>query len=124
MLTNVYSNSIIYKKLKIFFNSTEKSWGQQDKLKEAFRTLWAFANTRDLFSKDIPDNPVNKLRLIKPTLKQSPGTRYNNQRFTDDELKTIYTTLINLADKYPFQSEALLFMLVTGRRAEETLKIR
>ena len=112
------------RKLKIFFNSTEKSWGQQDKLKEAFRTLWAFANTRDLFSKDIPDNPVNKLRLIKPTLKQSPGTRYNNQRFTDDELKTIYTTLINLADKYPFQSEALLFMLVTGRRAEETLKIR
>ena len=62
-------------------------------------------NTRDLFSKDIPDNPVNKLRLIKPTLKQSPGTRYNNQRFTDDELKTIYTTLINLADKYPFQSD-------------------
>ena len=93
-------------KYKIFFNSTEKSWGQQDKLKEAFRTLWAFANTRDLFSKDIPDNPVNKLRLIKPTLKQSPGTRYNNQRFTDDELKTIYTTLI-LQARLPNHESAL-----------------
>ena len=119
-----FIDDLTTRKLKIFINSTEKSWGQQDKLKEAFRTLWAFANTRDLFSKDIPENPVNKLKLIKPTLKQSPGTRYNNQRFTDEELKTIYTTLISLADKYPFQSEALLFMLVTGRRAEETLKIR
>ena len=51
--------------------------------------------------------------------------RFINENCVDTkELKTIYTTLISLADKYPFQSEALLFMLVTGRRAEETLKIR
>ena len=45
-------------------------------------------------------------------------------RFTDDEIKTIWTKLIELKDRYPFQAEALLFMLCTGRRAEETLKIR
>ena len=111
-------------KIKSFSRQTDKSYGTEKNIKNVFRTLWAFAEQRDLFVKEIPDNPIKKIRLIKPTETKSPGSRYNDLRFTDDEIKTIWTKLIELKDRYPFQAEALLFMLCTGRRAEETLKIR
>ncbi len=111
-------------KIKSFIRQTDKSYGTEKNIKNVFRTLWAFAEQRDLFVKEIPDNPIKKIRLIKPTETKSPGSRYNDLRFTDDEIKTIWTKLIELKDRYPFQAEALLFMLCTGRRAEETMKIR
>ena len=111
-------------KIKSFIRQTDKSYGTEKNIKNVFRTLWAFAEQQDLFVKEIPENPVKKIRLIKPSETKSPGSRYNDLRFSDEEIQTIWTKLIELKDRYPFQAEALLFMLCTGRRAEETMKIR
>ena len=110
--------------IKRYIESKERGFGTKKNMLETFKTLWSFALDKDLLGDSPPANPTKDIVFKRPEVSKSPGTRYNDLRFTDQELKTIYTTLIKLTDKYPFQAEALLFMLCTGRRAEETLKIR
>ena len=110
--------------IKRYIENKERGFGTKKNMLETFKTLWSFALDKDLLGDSPPANPTKDIVFKRPEVSKSPGTRYNDLRFTDQELKTIYTTLIKLTDKYPFQAEALLFMLCTGRRAEETLKIR
>ena len=63
-------------------------------------------------------------RLKKPDQTQSVSRRYDNLTFRDNELPIIFEALKKRTDKYPFQSEALLLMMFTGRRETETLKIK
>ena len=49
---------------------------------------------------------------------------YDDLRFTDNELPVIFNALMKRRELYPFQAEALLLMMFTGRRNEETLKIK
>ena len=36
-----------------------------------------------------------KVKFKRPEIANSPGTRYNDRRFSDDELKTIHNKLVN-----------------------------
>ena len=110
--------------IKRFIENKERGFGTKKNMLETFKTLWSFALDKGLLGDSPPANPTREIVFKKPEVARSPGTRYNDLRFSDQELKTIYSTLIKLSDKYPFQAEALLFMLCTGRRAEETCKLR
>ena len=110
--------------IKRFIERNEKGFGTKKNMLEAFKCLWSFSVDKGYLGDDIPNNPTLKVKFKRPEIANSPGTRYNDLRFTDDELKTIHNKLVELKDKFPFQAEALLFLLCTGRRAEETLKIR
>ena len=110
--------------IKRFIERNEKGFGTKKNMLEAFKCLWSFAVDKGYLGDNIPNNPTMKVKFKRPEIANSPGTRYNDKRFSDDELKTIYSKLIELQDRYPFQAEALLFLLCTGRRAEETLKMR
>ena len=61
--------------------------------------------------------------LKKPEESKAVGSKYVNERFTKEQIQTIYSTLLTLRTKYPFTAEALMFMMLTGRRETETLKI-
>ena len=110
--------------IKRYIENKDRGFGTKKNMLETFKTLWSFALDKGLLGDSPPANPTRDIVFKKPEVARSPGTRYNDLRFSDQELKTIYSTLIKLSEKYPFQAEALLFMLCTGRRAEETCKIR
>ena len=110
--------------IKRFIERNEKGFGTKKNMLEAFKCLWSFAVDKGYLGDNIPNNPTMKVKFKRPEIANSPGTRYNDRRFSDDELKTIHNKLVELKDKFPFQAEALLFLLCTGRRAEETLKMR
>ena len=110
--------------IKRFIERNEKGFGTKKNMLEAFKCLWSFAVDKGYLGDNIPNNPTMKVKFKRPEIANSPGTRYNDKRFSDDELKTILNKLVVLNDKFPFQAEALLFLLCTGRRAEETLKMR
>ena len=110
--------------IKRFIERNEKGFGTKKNMLEAFKCLWSFAVDKGYLGDNIPNNPTMKVKFKRPEIANSPGTRYNDRRFSDDELKTIHNKLVELKDKFPFKDEALLFLLCTGRRAEETLKMR
>ena len=125
--------------IKRFIERNDKGFGTKKNMLEAFKCLWSFAVDKGYLGDNIPNNPTMKVKFKRPEIANSPGTKYNDRRFTDDELKTIHSELVKLSSKetstylskrtnkivgFPFQAEALLFLLCTGRRAEETLKIR
>ena len=110
--------------IKRYIENKDRGFGSKKNMLETFKTLWSFALDKGLLGDSPPANPTRDIVFKKPEVARSPGTRYNDLRFSDQELKTIYSTLIKLSEKYPFQAEALLFMLCTGRRAEETCKLR
>jgi integrase len=61
--------------------------------------------------------------IVKDEVSNFVGSKYNDSSFTIEELNQIHFSLYSLRRKYPFQAEALLFMLCTGKRLIETLKI-
>ena len=64
------------------------------------------------------------LLFKKPEQSNYVGAKYNNLRFSDNELPIIFNALMERRDQYPFQAEALLFLQFTGRRVPETLKMK
>lgn len=110
--------------VKRYINSKDRSFGKKINMLDSFKTLWAFAKDKDLFGDVVPKDPTKEIVFKTPDIKRSPGTIYNDRRFEEHELQKIYQWLVKNAARYPFQAEALLFMLCTGRRAEETMKIR
>ena len=56
---------------------------------------------------NIPNNPTMKVKFKRPEIANSPGTRYNDRKFSDDELKTIHNKLVEL--KINFHSKPRLY---------------
>ena len=107
-----------------YIEKKHRSFGTKKNILDTFKTLWAFAIDEKLFGDKIPTNPTKQISFKRPEESKSPGSIYNDLLFTHEQKDTITKTLIKNSDKYPFQTEALLFMMCTGRRAEETLKIK
>ena len=110
--------------IRKYIERKERAYGTKKNMLDTFKTLWAFAKENHLFGDLVPSNPTTEITFKRPDVSSSPGSIYNDKIFEEHEVKLIGETLVKLRKKYPFQAEALLFMLCTGRRAEETLKIR
>ena len=110
--------------IRKYIEKKERAYGTKKNMLNTFKTLWAFAKDNHLFGDLVPSNPTQEITFKRPEISRSPGSIYNDKVFVEHEVKVLGETLVKLRKKYPFQAEALLFMLCTGRRAEETLKIR
>ncbi len=61
---------------------------------------------------------------MKSRESKAPGKKWNDKIFKEKEIPILLRALTKLSDSFPFQAEALRMMMCTGRRMEETLKIR
>ena len=61
---------------------------------------------------------------MKSRYSKAPNSAYNDKIFALEDLPKLDRAFVKLSNKYPFSAEALNFMLVTGARQEETLKLR
>ncbi len=112
--------------VKRYIEHKDRSFGKKKNMLDTFRTVWAFAKDNNLFGDIIPQDPTKEITFKRPDVSESPGSIYNNRRFTEEELGKMFTWLTTPVnyERYPFQAEIILLMMITGRRAEETMKIR
>ena len=111
-----------------YLTSKERSQGQTENILLALQCLWTYACKQKVFGENIPDNPTsrrdNRIIIMKSRDSKYPGRAYNDKIFKKDDLPKLDRAFVNQSPKFPFQAEALNFMAVTGRRQEETTKIR
>ncbi len=110
--------------IKKYIDKSSRSYGTKANMLDCFRRLWSFSLDNNLFG-DVPPNiNFDNITFKKPDTSKSRTKQYDNLRFSDNQLPIIFNALMKRRDKYPFQAEALLFLMFTGRRTEETLKIK
>ena len=112
--------------VKRYIEFRDRSFGKKKNMLDTFKTLWAYAKDNNLFGDIIPQDPTKDITFKRPEVSRSPGSIYNERRFTDEEIAKMFNWLTTPEnyERYPFQAEIILLMMITGRRAEETMKIR
>ena len=110
--------------IKKYIDKPGRSYGTKANMLDCFRRLWSFSLDNNLFGDVPPTINFDNITFKKPDETHSVSRKYDNLRFTDNELPVIFNALMKRRELYPFQAEALLFMMFTGRRNEETLKIK
>ncbi len=112
--------------VKRYIEYRDRSFGKKKNMLDTFKTLWAYAKDNNLFGDIIRKDPTKDITFKRPDVSRSPGTIYNDRRFTDQEIRLMFNWLTTPEnyERYPFQAEIILLMMITGRRAEETMKIR
>ena len=107
-----------------YIDISKRSYGTKDNILDAFKMLWNYSIHNSLFGDKPPVITFKNITFKKSEESQSVGAKYNHSRFTDNELPVIYNSLMTRREKYPFQAEALLMLMFTGRREQETLKLK
>ena len=109
-----------------YLETTSKGWATKRNTIDAFQTLWS--NSRKYMGDDKPLNPTTREALEVKNFEVSKGknSEYNRRKFPPEALERIWVSLQKISGmgKHPFQSEALMLMLVTGVRQTECLKIK
>ena len=110
--------------IRKYIDKSKRSFGTKDNLLDAIKMLWNYSIHNSLFGDKPPVIIFKNITFKKTEESQYVGAKYNHLRFSDNELPVIYNGLMRRREKYPFQSEALLFLMFSGRREQETLKLK
>ena len=68
-------------------------------------------------------NPCKLVKIKKPLEIVAKNSQYNETSFTLEDLKKIHKACLEIAPLFPYSAEIILFIMVTGRRFQETSKI-
>jgi len=68
-------------------------------------------------------NPCKLVKIKKPLEIVAKNSQYNETSFTLEDLKKIHKVCLEIAPMFPYSAEIILFIMVTGRRFQETSKI-
>jgi len=99
-------------------------YGTQKNCLKALKYLWAFASEKDYLGSNPGFNPGATVVLKRPKNLVNFATRYNRHKFSIGELKRIKQACIELKQQFPFNTACILFMMFTGRRFQEVIKIK
>ena len=109
--------------LRNYIFAKERSYSKKRNLRRAFKYFWNLANNKGWISGDLKD-PTDNIDIPLPDKVEWSGARFNEGRFTPDQIKAIWNALIKNSDKHPFSTEAIMLMILTGKRKPELLKIQ
>ena len=110
--------------IRKYVDISKRAFGTKENLLDAISTLWNYSLSNSLFGDVPPKIEFKNIVFKKPEQSNYVGAKYNNLRFSDNEMPIIFNALMERRDQYPFQAEALLFLQFTGRRVPETLKTK
>ena len=99
-------------------------YGTQKNCLKALKYLWAFASEKDYLGSNPGFNPGATVVLKRPKNLVNFATRYNRHKFSIGELVRIKEACIELKQQFPFSTACILFMMFTGRRFQEVIKIK
>jgi integrase len=103
---------------------SKHTYGTQKQLINCINNIWYFAINSGLLGDNPPVNPTKDYKINKEKIKDFPAVKHNKVIFNKEMTRVIWEELINCRDQFPFRAECLLFMLVTGTRQSETLRIK
>jgi integrase len=103
---------------------SKHTYGTQKQLINCINNIWYFAINSGLLGDNPPVNPTKDYKINKEKIKDFPAVKHNKVIFNKEITRVIWEELINCRDQFPFRAECLLFMLVTGTRQSETLRIK
>ena len=91
----------------------------------AIKTLWNFCNDQGWLN-NIDTDPTQTIKIKRPTKYSdlAVNTTYNDKSFSLKQLATIHEKLQELSEEYPFASENVQLVFLTGQRQEETYKLK
>ncbi|MDA1197828.1 MAG: hypothetical protein O3B80_01945 [Proteobacteria bacterium] len=108
-----------------WLNSNRHSYGVKKHTLNAFKSIWHFANTAGYLGDNPGMDPTLTIKLKKPAIKdRSINSKYNDQRFTLDQVQKIRASAINQSTRYPFQAELIRFISHAAQRYEECSKLK
>ena len=115
--------------LEQYLETNSRSYGTKEVMRECISCLWNFARSNlKCLGTNPPLNPARKahggINIRRDERNNYKGRQWNELVFTVDQLARIEDALKSLRDKYPFIAEAILFLLHTGIRIQECLKLR
>ena len=105
-----------------YLNTLTQSPGTKKQIRECFSYIWAHALQKSMLGKKIPTNPVSQIKIEKPT--NSEFSKFDTKEFTDDELHRIYISCGKFRDQFPFQTQIIKLLMITGRRRETLLLLK
>ena len=119
-------NNISVKIVQKWCNKGVTYGARQNRLK-AFQYFYRACGKLDLISAEDKLDPTRikygGVKLIQSKKRVANNHRYNNMKFKEDQLERIQKAAKEIRDEHPFQTEAVLFILYSSRRQEESLKL-
>ena len=100
-----------------------KSHSVKDDVIECFNLLWSFACKENYYGVSPLDNPAYKHKSPRPT-RARKRHKYYKKAFTIEMQEQICDMADQFRDRFPFQTELIRLMAVTGLRREEACKIK
>lgn len=100
----------------------KSSWGTKRNILDAIRYLLNYALSKRIIKPRI--NPARLVRLKKPGKIINYASRYNETTFSLEDLNLIYNACVEVSKQFPYQAELIMMMMFTGRRFQETSKLK
>ena len=88
------------------------------------KLVWYFAMQKGYMGDTTRQNPFTNIQIKKPKNPNSFATPFNKKAFEIEDLQRIFEGAVEVREKYPFQAEALMFMIVTSIRLSECLRLK
>lgn len=102
------------------------SYSYKKHLVKTFKTLWYFAKDKGYLGTEPGIDPTLSITIKKPTAlsDKSINSKYNDKVFSKEQISDIMKKLIEISPNRPFTAEAILFILISGQRESEVLKLK
>ena len=127
-VTSIYDSPLSDQKIEnltgqmiIKYRKNFGSYYSKYDVKENFRRLWRFAISEGYIDVNIKPDPTRDIEDIKP--KKKPY-KYHLKIFSDDDLKLFLEIAEDFSRTFPFQSELIILMPLTGLRGEEIQRLK
>ena len=134
-VTSLYDDPISQKKVDTLSRQWMKSYinkydayGTKQNCLKALKYLWNFCREKEWFigvtDPEVISSPGSQVVIKRPKTLLNKASIYNKHYFLIPELERIEEACFQLRDKFPFCCEVILLMMYTGRRFQETIKLK
>jgi len=102
------------------------SYSYKKHLIKTFKTLWYFAKDEGYLGSKPGTDPTLSITIKRPAQlsNKSFNSFYNDKTFEKEDVEVIMQKLMELSPTRPFTAEAILFVLISGQRETEVLKLK
>jgi len=120
-----YIDEFDKKQIQNYINSLGGTYSYKKGCLTAIKTLWNFCNDKGWLNNAEYD-PTKTIKIKRPTKYSdlAVNTSYNDKSFSRTQLQTVLSKLQELTSDYPFASENVQLVFLTGQRQEETYKLK
>ena len=128
---SIYDNPIGQYKIKDLTRTRLKDYmrlfgiGNQRNIASVMSQLWNYAQYQEWLGLSPSTNPTINIKIEMPDTVNEKNylAKYSKQSYTDEQIQIIWDLCDKFRDEYPFQTQLIKLILITGLRFQEASKI-